>query len=207
MTENPSSPVWLNMTIINAECLAGPPAAGSSSSIASAGAIPSTMAPVVSSAAKSSSAAGASSAATGKIFPDGTCAGINGFICEGSVFGDCCSPYGWCGSSTAHCGSGCQFDFGLCSAPSKVLPDGTCGTVQNNFGWICPGDGFGNYCSAYGWCGYEADHCDGGCQTAYGTCNAVVNALTVREASTSPVQLAVALGAATMTTLAATGRP
>jgi hypothetical protein len=23
-------------------------------------------------------------------------------------FGDCCSPYGWCGSELGHCGDGCQ---------------------------------------------------------------------------------------------------
>ncbi|KAF1935522.1 hypothetical protein EJ02DRAFT_327945, partial [Clathrospora elynae] len=78
-----------------------------------------------------------------------------------------CSAYGWCGTSEGHCGAGCLFDFGLCSMPSKISPDGTCGTVQNNNGWICPGSGFG---STYGWCGNAADHCDGRCQTAYGTC-------------------------------------
>jgi len=28
--------------------------------------------------------------------------------------GECCSPYGWCGKSDSHCGSGCQKEFGKC---------------------------------------------------------------------------------------------
>jgi hypothetical protein len=36
--------------------------------------------------------------------------------------------------------------------------------------------------SVYGWCGSSSGHCDGGCQTTYGTCNAQVNALTARDA-------------------------
>jgi hypothetical protein len=34
--------------------------------------------------------------------------------------------------------------------------------------------------SMYGGCGNRADHFDGGCQTAYVTCNADTNALTAR---------------------------
>jgi len=29
--------------------------------------------------------------------------------------GYCCSKYGWCGTSSAHCGSGCQSEFGTCN--------------------------------------------------------------------------------------------
>ncbi|TLD21132.1 hypothetical protein PspLS_09238 [Pyricularia sp. CBS 133598] len=43
---------------------------------------------------------------------DGTCG--NGITCQGSGFGDCCSPNGWCGSSDAYCGTGCQPDSGMC---------------------------------------------------------------------------------------------
>ncbi|KAI8918884.1 hypothetical protein BC831DRAFT_528047, partial [Entophlyctis helioformis] len=49
---------------------------------------------------------------------DGTC-GKNGITCN---TGDCCSQYGWCGTSTAHCGAGCQAAFGRCgSAPLLLL--------------------------------------------------------------------------------------
>lgn len=35
----------------------------------------------------------------------------------------CCSQYGWCGSSTDHCGVGCQSSFGLyCNTPSPTPP-------------------------------------------------------------------------------------
>ncbi|KAI0015970.1 glycosyl hydrolase family 61-domain-containing protein [Xylariomycetidae sp. FL0641] len=45
---------------------------------------------------------------------DGRCGGDSGFTCQGSGFGNCCSPKGWCGSSLAYCSSGCQADFGTC---------------------------------------------------------------------------------------------
>jgi len=48
---------------------------------------------------------------------DGTCG--NGKTCLGNVGGQCCSQYGWCGSSSAHCGTGCQSAFGLCSGMSS----------------------------------------------------------------------------------------
>ena len=41
---------------------------------------------------------------------DGSCG--EDTTCEGSEFGDCCSQYGWCGSSVDYCGEGCQPDFG-----------------------------------------------------------------------------------------------
>ncbi|RKK09351.1 hypothetical protein BFJ63_vAg10892 [Fusarium oxysporum f. sp. narcissi] len=27
----------------------------------------------------------------------------------------CCSQYGYCGNTTAHCGTGCQKSYGVCS--------------------------------------------------------------------------------------------
>jgi hypothetical protein len=39
---------------------------------------------------------------------DGSCGGALGALCTGTTFGDCCSAYGWCGSDSAHCGTGCQ---------------------------------------------------------------------------------------------------
>ena len=43
---------------------------------------------------------------------DGSCG--NGVTCLGAEFGDCCSAYGWCGSTDGHCGEGCQAAFGTC---------------------------------------------------------------------------------------------
>ena len=71
---------------------------------------------------------------------DGTCGGSKGRTCSGSTFGNCCrlvlhitsrsfyllmlesSRYGYCGSSSAYCGSGCQSQFGKCthSTPSTT---------------------------------------------------------------------------------------
>lgn len=40
--------------------------------------------------------------------------------CQGSVFGNCCSPAGWCGSTAAYCGDGCQSGFGSCGDASSA---------------------------------------------------------------------------------------
>lgn len=49
-------------------------------------------------------------------------------------------------------------------------PDETCGGTNH---YICPGSGFGECCSEYGWCGLEIAHCDpSGCQLTYGHCAA-----------------------------------
>ncbi|KAK2596250.1 hypothetical protein QQS21_006342 [Conoideocrella luteorostrata] len=48
------------------------------------------------------------------ISTNGRCGkGFNNAKCVLSGFGSCCSSGGWCGSSTSHCGNGCQ--SGLCS--------------------------------------------------------------------------------------------
>ncbi|KAF2471824.1 uncharacterized protein BDR25DRAFT_342443 [Lindgomyces ingoldianus] len=120
---------------------------------------------------------------TVKVSTDGQCGGANG-VCTGSGFGDCCSPYGWCGSSPDHCGAGCQGLFGTCnSSPStlatvtgtapqptstqKVSLDGSCGGTG---GQTCLGSVFGDCCSEYGYCGNTALYCSTGCQSAFGTC-------------------------------------
>ncbi|GAW22409.1 hypothetical protein ANO14919_119460 [Xylariales sp. No.14919] len=41
---------------------------------------------------------------------DGTCG--NGFTCDGSDYGNCCSQYGFCGSTDDYCLTGCQPAFG-----------------------------------------------------------------------------------------------
>lgn len=49
-----------------------------------------------------------------KISPNGSCGGETGYTCTGSVFGACCSEYGYCGDTTENCGTGCQSEFGTC---------------------------------------------------------------------------------------------
>ncbi|OCK77775.1 carbohydrate-binding module family 18 protein, partial [Lepidopterella palustris CBS 459.81] len=105
------------------------------------------------------------------ISPDGTCGGTNGYSCLGSVHGDCCSAYGYCGSTSLYCDSGCQGAFGICTSSSPAgLPislDGSCGGTS---GQTCAGSTFGNCCSAYGYCGSTSVYCDTGCQSAFGVC-------------------------------------
>lgn len=40
---------------------------------------------------------------TEAVSPDGSCGGMNKYVCTNSPFGDCCSSSGFCGSSNAHC--------------------------------------------------------------------------------------------------------
>ncbi|KAI7493155.1 carbohydrate esterase family 1 protein, partial [Hortaea werneckii] len=64
--------------------------------------------------ATSSSAAPAVS--TGAVSEDGTCGLENdGRTCEGSGFGDCCSEYGFCGSTDFYCDTGCLVGYGRCN--------------------------------------------------------------------------------------------
>ncbi len=44
---------------------------------------------------------------------EGNC--TKGITCQGSVFGNCCSKYNWCGSTPDYCGVGCQDAFGSCA--------------------------------------------------------------------------------------------
>jgi len=110
----------------------------------------------------------------GNVSTDGSCGGSGRKTCSGSPFGNCCSQYGWCGSSGDHCGTGCNSAFGTCSGgggstPSKpVSSDGTCGSQG---GATCAGSSFGNCCSQYGWCGSTSGHCGAGCDRSSGTCN------------------------------------
>ncbi|KAI9150838.1 Lectin-B [Paramyrothecium foliicola] len=100
------------------------------------------------------------------ISSDGAC-GKNGKTCKGSAYGDCCSEHGFCGKDSGFCGAGCQATFGTCdSSSSNVSTDGKCGSN----GKTCKGSTYGNCCSAQGFCG-DKDHCEAGCQAAFGTCN------------------------------------
>ncbi len=72
----------------------------------------------------------------------------NGDTCEGSAFGNCCSQFGYCGSTIAFCNAGCQTSFGSgCNSQVQTGPgspsyDGSCGGDK---GYTCPGSGFGMY--------------------------------------------------------------
>ncbi|KAF7515425.1 hypothetical protein G7054_g14578 [Neopestalotiopsis clavispora] len=51
--------------------------------------------------------------ATGGPSPDDTCGPSNsGYVCQNS---QCCSQWGWCGTTSEYCGTGCQSAYGLCS--------------------------------------------------------------------------------------------
>ncbi|KAL6705783.1 hypothetical protein ACN47E_006421 [Coniothyrium glycines] len=145
-------------------------------------------------ASSTKAAASATPSATKKVSTDATCGGTNGYTCQGSSFGNCCSTSGYCGSTTAYCGTGCQGAFGSCtgtgtsavvskaastiktstkaatpapSAAKKVSTDGNCAGTA---GTTCQGSAFGNCCSQYSYCGTTTGHCGTGCQKAFGTC-------------------------------------
>jgi len=88
--------------------------------------------------------------------------------------GQCCSKYGWCGTSDKHCSvdQGCDSKFGECHATStpKISKDGRCGSSYGH----CPGS---KCCSKYGWCGTSDKHCaiSKGCQSEFGKCTNDVN--------------------------------
>ncbi|KAK0115080.1 hypothetical protein ONS96_013550 [Cadophora gregata f. sp. sojae] len=89
-----------------------------------------------------------------------TCgASAGGSSCDGSPFGTCCGSDDTCGSDAAHCGTGCQPGYGICS---NITIDGSCGN-----GVFCR---IGDCCSRFSFCGSTADYCDVGCQPAWGTC-------------------------------------
>ncbi|KAF2690172.1 carbohydrate-binding module family 18 protein [Lentithecium fluviatile CBS 122367] len=133
-----------------------------------------------SSSKKTSSASTPSPSSTPTSLPvskDGNCGSSSGQTCLGSSFGNCCSRYGYCGSTNEYClvTEGCQRGFGTCSSaspisssarptPTKISPDGTCGGAN---GYSCTP---GNCCSQHGWCGVTSDHCGEDCQPLFGTC-------------------------------------
>ncbi|KAF2197676.1 DUF1929-domain-containing protein [Delitschia confertaspora ATCC 74209] len=114
---------------------------------------------------------------------DGTCGPAHGnTICDpkSTVYtGSCCSSYGWCGNTAAHCGTGCI--SGCPGSVSSVAPttpaatsapprdDGRCG--KDFGGATCDAKGaYGGCCSSYGYCGSTEGHClpANGCQNGCG---------------------------------------
>jgi len=106
--------------------------------------------------------------------------------------GKCCSKYGYCGTSDAYCGNGCQSEFGACKktsttktstkktttktktstkkttkTKSNTLPTSTDGRCGSKYGTRCSS---GECCSKYGWCGESSSHCGSGCQSEFGKC-------------------------------------
>jgi hypothetical protein len=122
----------------------------------------------------------------GSVSTDGTCGGTKGFKCTGSSFGNCCSQYGWCGSTADHCSTGCNSVFGTCGSstpkptttPLKTSLDGTCGgtTGSTCVGFVHNGVK-SECCSQYGYCGNSADHCSGGCNASAGICKVSTSSL------------------------------
>lgn len=113
-----------------------------------------------------------------KYSSDGKCGSQNGnMLCDpkSTVYsGTCCSSYGWCGSTPAHCGDGCQSGCekkdadpkpSTGGAASGVRDDGRCG--KDFGGATCDANGpYGGCCSEYGYCGKTDGHClkANGCQ-------------------------------------------
>ena len=61
---------------------------------------------------KTTSSSAAPSSSTYPPAPDGGCGAAYNVSCGA---GFCCSMYGYCGTSDAYCGKGCQNAFGICS--------------------------------------------------------------------------------------------
>ncbi|KAF2500181.1 hypothetical protein BU16DRAFT_613971 [Lophium mytilinum] len=102
-----------------------------------------------------------------KTSPNGVCGFDSEYTCAGSALGVCCSGDGSCHNSTAACTHNCQPSAGFCApAPAILSDDGTCGPAK-----FCPGSGYGDCCSLYGYCGSSAEHCGEGCRSLYGFCS------------------------------------
>jgi len=98
------------------------------------------------------------------VTPDGQCGNGHGRCPEGQ----CCSRFGWCGTSSLHCSiaDGCQSNLGHCNGNEDEAIDGRCGSGYGK----CPS---GKCCSKEGWCGTGDNFCGAGCQKEFGGCNDV----------------------------------
>jgi len=117
----------------------------------------------------------ASATSSSSISNDGRCGpDHDNTVCLGSVYGDCCSVWGWCGSESDTCGHLiCDTQHGICDpVPEEPLisQDGVCG--YNSFiGATCAGSAFGSCCDWFGECGTGSIHCaPENCDPDYGTC-------------------------------------
>ncbi|KFY67000.1 hypothetical protein V497_00600 [Pseudogymnoascus sp. VKM F-4516 (FW-969)] len=57
-----------------------------------------------------------------KASTNGECGGTQ--TCTGSTFGNCCSKWGYCGTSSEHCGEGCDPTLGTCPGASSGAATG-----------------------------------------------------------------------------------
>ncbi|KAI8799981.1 hypothetical protein BJ742DRAFT_843320 [Cladochytrium replicatum] len=92
------------------------------------------------------------------ISTNGQCGSISGKAVACPT-GQCCSKYGYCGTTSEYCGSGCQSAFGSCS------PSGNARCGPHEGGASCPSS---QCCSIHGWCGSSAEHCGLGCREGFG---------------------------------------
>ncbi|PRP78240.1 hypothetical protein PROFUN_13850 [Planoprotostelium fungivorum] len=101
---------------------------------------------------KTSTSATSSSASTSSSSTTGTLTGCQISGCPNS--GECCSIYGYCGSTADYCGqANC---YSNCGQSTTNGPTSTLTGCQLNG---CDGSS-GSCCSQYGYCGDTADHCD-----------------------------------------------
>ncbi|KAI1503223.1 glycoside hydrolase/deacetylase [Biscogniauxia marginata] len=108
------------------------------------------------------------------VSPDMTCgntgAGTQGYTCPDSL---CCSQYGYCGSTTDYCSTGCQPTFGTCSGGDGGGGGGGDDDDNDNRCGAEFGDrscSAGACCSEAGWCGTSEDYCQApACQWEYGS--------------------------------------
>lgn len=64
---------------------------------------------------------------------DGSCGTGTTFLCSGAATsGSCCSQYGFCGDTTAHCGTGCQKDYGTCTDETSKTTSESFADALNN---------------------------------------------------------------------------
>jgi peptidoglycan/xylan/chitin deacetylase (PgdA/CDA1 family) len=99
--------------------------------------------------------------------PDTLC-GIVGGTAFGCATGQCCSQFGYCGTTKDHCNDKCQPNFSTCpqTGALPIHPEARCGVVSGTaFGCLA-----GQCCSQFGYCGTTKDHCDAKCQPQYSTC-------------------------------------
>jgi len=99
--------------------------------------------------------------------------------------GECCSKYGYCGTSEKYCSldKGCQSEFGECSTPTSTeLPISTNGKCGKGVA-KCPS---GECCSQYDYCGTSEKYCslEKGCQSEFGKCNSSTSTTTTTKKST-----------------------
>lgn len=80
---------------------------------------------------------------------------VGGALCPNGL---CCSSVGYCGTTEAYCGTGCQSQCNPGPYPPPPTPQ--CGSQAG--GALCPN---GLCCSEAGWCGTTEAYCGHGCQS------------------------------------------